>query len=238
MIDKVFDSLQVTYTARNILASTDEVLRGPDTIRLHVKKYRALQRIEEALDALDRQHDIIIARVSTPLSMKNQFQKKGFLVYVKVKEVSMVPRAQAILRKFDEFKKCEVALQSSQTANIAQARRSVSVGSPPPPKEMQEHPAPPGYVESPTEVKIGVWEEADLVGDIETLENQLESPIVGPIMIFQTSTDPFLVDNPTPPAPAFSEANESPRKLDILDFDDLDISPPCMMQKISIGEAA
>lgn len=114
MIDKVYLALVEKYKKRGILASDDEVLRGEDTIRLHVKKFRALQRIEEALMAAERMDSITIARVSIPLSMKNQFQKKGFLVYVQVEHVWMVPLAQKIFRRFDEFKKCDVARHTTE----------------------------------------------------------------------------------------------------------------------------
>jgi len=46
--------------------------------------------------------------------MKNQFQKKGFLVYVQVEKVWMVPLAQKIFRQFDEFKKCDVARHTAE----------------------------------------------------------------------------------------------------------------------------
>jgi len=114
MIDKVYLSLVEKYEKRGILAGDDEVLRGDDTIRLHVKKFKALQRIEEALQAAERIDSVTISRVSIPLSMKNQFQKKGFLVYVQVEEVWMVPLAQKIFRQFDEFKKCDVARHTAE----------------------------------------------------------------------------------------------------------------------------
>lgn len=115
MIDKVYDALCQKYEEQGVLAGKDEVLRGDDTIRLHVKKFKALQRIEEALEAVERQGSIEIIRVSIPLSMKNQFQKKGFLVYTKIATADQVRRAQSIFRTFEEFKKCEVARQSSDT---------------------------------------------------------------------------------------------------------------------------
>lgn len=114
MIDKVYLALVEQYERRGILAGDDEVLRGEDTIRLHVKKFKALQRIEEALQAAERMDSVTIARVSIPLSMKNQFQKKGFLVYVQVEKVWMVPLAQKIFRQFDEFKKCDVARHTTE----------------------------------------------------------------------------------------------------------------------------
>merc|ERR1719357_198793 len=118
-IDKVFEALCQKYENLGILAAKDEVLRGEDTIRLHVKKYKALNRIQEALE---REKSIVISKVSIPLSMKNQFQKKGFLVYTRVQDVSMVDEAKRIFQQFEEFRKCEVARQSSEgnKANIEQ----------------------------------------------------------------------------------------------------------------------
>jgi hypothetical protein len=116
-IDKVFEALCEKYENLGILASKDEVLRGEDTIRLHVKKYKALNRIQEALEAVEREESIVISKVSIPLSMKNQFQKKGFLVYTRVQDVSMVDEAKRIFQQFEEFKKCEVARQSNESNN-------------------------------------------------------------------------------------------------------------------------
>jgi len=106
-IDTVYASLVGKYTALDTLVDQNEVLRGPDVIRLHVKKFDALCTIEEALEAVEWY--IKIVGVSIPLSMKNTFQKKGFLVYIKLEKVEDVERARSILQTFPEFKKCGVA---------------------------------------------------------------------------------------------------------------------------------
>jgi len=116
MIDKVYESISRKYEALGILASADEVLRGDDTIRLHVKKFKALKRIQEALEAVEREPSVRIAKVSVPLSMKNQFQKKGFLVYTQLADVSMVATAKRIFQQFEEFRKCEVARQTTDNS--------------------------------------------------------------------------------------------------------------------------
>lgn len=120
-IDTVYEALVMKYTEQGILAAKEIVLRGLDTIRLHVKKYDALATIEAALSAVEDIPEVKIIGVSIPLSMKNQFQKKGFLVYIKLGTTSMVPCAQEVLRTFAEFRKCEVALPnpagSSQQQN-------------------------------------------------------------------------------------------------------------------------
>merc|ERR1719373_790718 len=116
MIDKVYESISRKYENLGILASSDEVLRGDDTIRLHVKKFKALKRIQEALEAVEREPSIRISKVSVPLSMKNQFQKKGFLVYTQLADVSMVATAKRIFQQFEEFRKCEVARQTTENS--------------------------------------------------------------------------------------------------------------------------
>merc|ERR1719447_2088845 len=63
MIDKVYDAISRKYENLGILASSDEVLRGDDTIRLHVKKFKALKRIQEALEAVEREPSIRISKV-------------------------------------------------------------------------------------------------------------------------------------------------------------------------------
>lgn len=145
MIDKVYISLVEKYEKRGILAGNDEVLRGDDTIRLHVKKFKALQRIEEALQAAERIDSVTISRVSIPLSMKNQFQKKGFLVYVQVEEVWMVPLAQKIFKQFDEFKKCDVArhtvdaeAKEEEQEQTADSEAEVSSAEPSSPTEVEQ----------------------------------------------------------------------------------------------------
>lgn len=108
-IDEVYASLICKYVSQQILVSENEVIRGPDVIRLHVKKYDALCTINDALNAVESADDMKIVAVSVPLSMKNSFQKKGFLVYIKLERIDMVKRAQAILATFPKFTKCGVA---------------------------------------------------------------------------------------------------------------------------------
>lgn len=109
MIDKVHDSLVRKYTELGILAPIEEVLRGDTTIRIHVKKYKALVCIEEALECVEANERVTIQRISIPLAIKNEFQKKGFLVYIQVSDVEEVPIAQSVLREFEVFQKCHVA---------------------------------------------------------------------------------------------------------------------------------
>merc|ERR1719277_1653934 len=64
---------------------------------------------------------------------KLYWQLKGFLVYVQVEEVWMVPLAQKIFRQFDEFKKCDVARHTAEAETPKTASEDeVKVGEPEP----------------------------------------------------------------------------------------------------------
>jgi len=112
MIDKVFLALSEKYTALGLLENKG--LRGDDTIRVHVKNFKALTKIEEALVAVESHPCVKISKVSLPFSFRNEFQKKGFLVYLKLADVTMVPHAQSVFRQYDEFKKCGVMRETGQ----------------------------------------------------------------------------------------------------------------------------
>merc|ERR1719204_2423898 len=111
-ITQIHEELRVKYIQRGLYAGNDEVLRGFDTVRVHVKTYHALGKIEEALDEVERHHMVEIKKIATPFSMKNRFQKKGFIVYLKLRDESMVPYVQDVFALYSEhFNKCDLALK-------------------------------------------------------------------------------------------------------------------------------
>lgn len=229
MIDKVYDALTQKYQDLGILAGSDEVLRGDDTIRLHVKKFKALKRIQEALVAVERSPFIKISKVSTPLSMKNQFQKKGFLVYVRVADVSMVDEAKRIFQQFDEFKKCEVARQTTPSNGFAKNEA---------PRTIVEEPASVDKVAAPAK-ESNSWTNVD--EDSFSKEGRVEETQYG-----EPEADPYVgavedcgvsFETPETGSPEFTYSDklfEDDVKCDVLDLD-LTVLP--MMHKISIGEA-
>jgi len=109
-IDTVHENLQKRYAARGILADKEEVLRGHDVLRLHVKKFDALTKIEQVLEAAEKQRGVMLKSVSIPLSMKNEFQKKGFLVYCQLSNVEHVEKVKKFFQSYPEFAKCQIAL--------------------------------------------------------------------------------------------------------------------------------
>jgi len=229
MIDKVYDALTQKYQDLGILAGSDEVLRGDDTIRLHVKKFKALKRIQEALAAVERSPFIKISKVSTPLSMKNQFQKKGFLVYVRVADVSMVDEAKRIFQQFEEFKKCEVARQTTPSNSFAKNEG---------PQTIVEEPASVDKVAAPAK-EINPWINVD--GDSFSKEGHVEETGHG-----EPEADPYIgavedcgvsFEGPETGSPEFTYSDklfEDDGDCGVLE---LDLTALPMMHKISIGEA-
>jgi len=112
-ITKVHTEVRENCVRKNIFADEREVLRGPDVLRIHVKTWEGLDLIQEVLDEVES--EVAIAKVTLPFSMKNKFQKKGFICYLKVQNEESVPIVQGIFGKYPEaFKKCDVALPSKR----------------------------------------------------------------------------------------------------------------------------
>jgi hypothetical protein len=109
-IDTVHENLEKRYAARGILADKAEVLRGCDVLRLHVKKFDALTKIEQVLENAEKLPGVSLKSVSIPLSMKNEFQKKGFLVYCQLSDANHVEKVKRFFQGYPEFAKCQIAL--------------------------------------------------------------------------------------------------------------------------------
>jgi len=110
-IMEVYNAIQKKYTAQGVYAGEHEVLRGPDTVRVHVKTYKGLNKIEAALQEVDDCPDVRLRKLATPFSMKNRFQKKGFIVYLRLISPDMVESVKAVFKKYEEFfRKCDVAM--------------------------------------------------------------------------------------------------------------------------------
>jgi len=107
------------YTAMGIYAADDEVLRGFDTVRVHVKTYRGLDKIFCPLEDIELDHRVQVLKIATPFSMKNKFQKKGFIVYLKLADRNQVPVVQEIFSNYaDYFPKCDIALKKEDKLRL------------------------------------------------------------------------------------------------------------------------
>lgn len=125
---KVHEELRVKYTAKGLYAGNDEVLRGFDTVRVHVKTFHALNEVYFPLEDVENHPRIEINRIATPFSMKNRFQKKGFIVYLKLKTPEMVPLVQEIFAKYEKhFPKCDLALKKEDKIAMQEAAKKAAV---------------------------------------------------------------------------------------------------------------
>merc|ERR550519_1874602 len=84
-IMEVHQKLKEEYTAKGLYADEDEVLRGFDTVRVHVKTYKALNRIECPLNDVEKHPGVKVLKIATPFSMKNRFKKKDKVALDKAK---------------------------------------------------------------------------------------------------------------------------------------------------------
>lgn len=133
---EVHQKLKEEYTAKGLYAADDEVLRGFDTVRVHVKTYKALNRIECPLNDVEKHPAVEVLKIATPFSMKNCFQKKGFIVYLKLASADMVPIVQEIFSHYKEdFAKCDIALKKEDKLALDRARAEAAQ-----PKQLSDAP--------------------------------------------------------------------------------------------------
>jgi len=101
----------------SIFAGDQEMVRGMDTLRFHVKSFRALVNISKFLNDVENDQRIRIVRVAAPFSKKNKDQKKGFILYLKLENVQQREWVEQIF-KVHESKlsgcKCKIAYPSKR----------------------------------------------------------------------------------------------------------------------------
>merc|ERR1711879_1039968 len=118
-IDRTHRSIQEKFSALGLFARERELVRGDDTLRIHVKTFDGLTDIQTALNEIHNHMDIDIRRVAAVFSKKNRFQKKGFIVYLKVGSIAQVDTCMRLLDRYSETLR-----------NIAIARSKSSVREP------------------------------------------------------------------------------------------------------------
>lgn len=106
------------FDRQGLFAEERELVRGPDTVRVHVKTYEGLTDIKQALTEVQNHEQIQIVRVACPFSKKNKFQKKGYIVYLKVLDESQVPLVQDIFARYKStLKNCVIAVPKRDRAD-------------------------------------------------------------------------------------------------------------------------
>lgn len=109
-IDKTRGMIKDHFDSLGLFAAEKELVRGEDTVRVHVKTFPGLTKIQEALKEIEDHPQIQITRIACPFSKKNKKQKKGFIVYLKVATVEQKEMVQDIFVKYEEWlKNCVTA---------------------------------------------------------------------------------------------------------------------------------
>merc|ERR1719447_1982694 len=118
-IDRTHRNIQEKFSSLGLFAAERELVRGDDTLRIHVKTFEGLTDIQTALTEIQNHKEIEIQRVAAVFSKKNRFQKKGFIVYLKVGSVAEVDICLRLLKRY-----------SNSLRNVAIARARTSTKEP------------------------------------------------------------------------------------------------------------
>lgn len=117
-INVVHGEVKKRFQALNLW--TEEQLRGADTVRTHVKTFQGLVKIHHALDKV--LGEVQILQFAAPISMKNKWQKKGFIVYIKLAQQEDVQTVIKIFKNVEwdgNFSKTDVALTVEEKRELA-----------------------------------------------------------------------------------------------------------------------
>lgn len=117
-IDAVLTNLQKNLA--HLITINGEKLRGPDTVRIDVKRFSALQNIERLLEKVNGDETINIIKADFPVSQKNRFQKKGFIAYIKCASIAEANR----LKNFIDVKgrgvyRVKIALEKTHEHEVS-----------------------------------------------------------------------------------------------------------------------
>lgn len=129
-IDRTHKQIQEKYTALGLFARERELVRGDDTLRIHVKTFEGLTDIQTALGEIDTSDEIEMKRIAAVFSKKNKFQKKGFIVYLKVGSVEQVEKTLELLRRFPKSLR-NVAIARAKDKNASSKPEEHDLDSPP-----------------------------------------------------------------------------------------------------------
>lgn len=108
-IDKTRGLIEEKFS--RVFAGEKELVRGDDTVRVHVKTFQGLTEITKFLDEVENHREIRITRIACPFSKKNKNQKKGFIVYLKLQTVQQMEIVKEVI-----FPKYQMTLKSCVVA--------------------------------------------------------------------------------------------------------------------------
>lgn len=105
----------------------EEVERSHETSRVHAKTWDGLNIIERALDKVLADDIIEIEAIGFHISMKNKYQQKGILIYIKVGSAKQVQRLFEIYDSFNGHLKDHAIAVSKEEREKMVAQQSKSV---------------------------------------------------------------------------------------------------------------
>jgi len=118
-IDRTHRNIQEKFSSLGLFAAERELVRGDDTLRIHVKTFEGLTDIQTALTEIHNHKEIEIVRVAAVFSKKNRFQKKGFIVYLKVGSVAEIDTCMRLLKRYNNsLRNIAIARAKSSTRNL------------------------------------------------------------------------------------------------------------------------
>jgi len=119
-IDRVYNHIKDMYEQQGKFAAEKELVRGDDTLRIHVKTFDGLSDIVTALNEVEQHQEVETTRLAAVFSKKNKFQKKGFIVYLKLGDERQKELAETIFQRY---------AQSLKNVATAKARDDVAAAS-------------------------------------------------------------------------------------------------------------
>jgi len=123
-IDRVYNHIKDMYEKQDKFAAEKELVRGNDTLRIHVKTFDGLSDIVTALNEVEQHQEVETTRLAAVFSKKNKFQKKGFIVYLKLGDERQKEIAESIFQRYAQSLKnvaTAKARDDSSTAVAAEA---------------------------------------------------------------------------------------------------------------------
>lgn len=125
---------------RGIFAAPRELVRGRRTVQCHAKTFQACKDVKVALQKVLENPNIQIDRIACPFSKKNEFQKKGFILYLKVEDEAQVRLAEQIF--IEQGLKIRRAVSKEERLKIEAENASIAIMGYPEKTEQQRESAP------------------------------------------------------------------------------------------------
>lgn len=123
-VETIYTDLVKAYEKTSIYLP--EVTRGRSTVRVHAKTYDGLNCIQKALQKIEETEELSMDEIGFHVSMKNRYQKKGILIYIRFCEEKHVPKCFEIYDSFGGHLK-DHAIALSKVARVEEAKKQIEL---------------------------------------------------------------------------------------------------------------